>query len=214
MSSPSEPTPDRPGGRSDNPLSPEYLEFAEREATAARIELYHALCVPGILQTRAYARAVTAAIVKQNPDRPDVVRRVDFRMSRQRRLAERAAAGQPPHLVAGMDEALLRRPVGGAEVMREQLDRLLQAMEEPWTTLVIVPLGLNGHPGLGGTFELVSSDAPPAPDVVLVESAAADFLIREPEVTRSYRDTIKRLTEIGLTGDEARAKLEEVRNTW
>jgi hypothetical protein len=214
MSSPSEPTPDRPGGRSDNPLSPEYIEFAEREATAARIELYHALCVPGILQTTAYARAVTSAIVKQDPDGPGVIRRVDFRMGRQRRLAERAAAGQPPHLVAGMDEALLRRPVGDMGVMREQLDRLLQAMDEPWITVVIVPLSLNGHPGLGGTFELLSFDGPREPDVVLIESAAADFLIREPEVTRSYRDTITRLMEIGLTGGEARAQLEEVRDSW
>jgi len=211
MSRPSEPTPDGPGGPH---LSPEYAEFIQREATADRIELYHALCVPGILQTEAYARAVTSAIVKQDPSRPGVIARVDARLGRQRRLAERAAAGQPPHLVAGIDETLLRRPVGGADVMREQIDRLLQVVDEPWVTMVIVPLGATSHAGLGGTFELLSFNGSHQPDLVFVESAAADFLLRRPEVTRTYRDTIRQLTEIGLTGEAARSKLEEIRAGW
>jgi hypothetical protein len=215
MSLSSEPAGERPDPQTNHHLSPEYAEFVDREATAARIELYHALCVPGILQTETYARAATSAIVKQEPDHPGVIARVDVRMSRQRRLAERAAAGHAPQLVAGMDEAVLRRPVGGPDVMRQQLDRLRQMMDEQWITVVIVPLDLDGHPGLGGIFELLSfDDDSQEPDLVFVESAVADFLLRAPEVTRSYRDTISRLVNVGLTGDRARSKIEEIRNSW
>jgi hypothetical protein len=108
---------------------------------------------------------------------------------------------------------VLHRPLGGPNVMREQLDRLLQAMEEPWTTVVIVPLSLGGHPGLGGIFELLAFDGDQEPDLVFVESAVADFLLRVPEVTRSYRDTVARLMEVGLTGEQARSKIEEIRNS-
>lgn len=215
MPLPSEPTMDHgPEWWANHQISPEYREFASREATAAGIELYHALCVPGILQVESYARAATSAIVKKDPAHPDVAARVEFRMSRQRRLAERAAAGHPPRLVAGMDEAVLRRPVGGAEVMREQLDRLLAMMDESWVTVVIVPLSLDGHPGLGGIFELLSFDGSAEPDIVFLESASADFLLRDPQVTGSYRETIARLAGVGLTGDSARTKIGELRDQW
>jgi hypothetical protein len=192
-------------------MSLEYRDFVAREATAGRVELYHALCVPGILQTEAYARAATAAIVKRPPADPFVTARVEIRMERQRVLAARGTSGQPPQLVTVLDEAVLCRPVGGRSVMRAQLDRLAELVEAPTATVVIVPLELAGHPGLGGTFELLTFSDPVAPHLVFVESAAADFIVDDPAVTESYRETIAMLTELGRTGAAAQEMINRAR---
>ena len=184
-------------------ISAEYRAFVDDEAGASRIAVYHALCVPGILQTAAYARAATAAIVRKDPADPYVEARVALRLRRQQDLQARAAGAEPTELVAILDEAVLRRPVGGAAVLREQLDRLLDLAGQSWIKLVIVPLALDGHPGLGGSFELLSFPGARRPDLLFVESGIVDFVITEPTVTATYRETIAALTETGLTGAAA-----------
>jgi hypothetical protein len=196
---------------SSHRISDEYRDFVEAEARASRVAVYHALCVPGILQTEAYARAATAAIVQKDPADPYVEARVSLRLRRQRDLEARAAGEHPPELVAILDEAVLRRPIGGAAVLREQVDRLLDLARQDWITLVVLPLALDGHPGLGGSFELLSFPGPPRPDLLFVESAIVDFVITEPTVTATYRETIAVLSATGLTGAAAVEQIARLR---
>jgi Domain of unknown function (DUF5753) len=101
------------------------------ERGTATILQYSVQLVPGLLQTEAYAREVLSAI----PPGLDIERRVEFRMRRQKLLTDE----QAPRLWVVLDEAVLRRPVGGEEVMDEQLQRLIDAAALPNVTLQVLP---------------------------------------------------------------------------
>src|SRR3954470_10894329 len=115
-------------------ILPSWFEgYIGLEEAASRIRSYEVQFVPGLLQTEEYARAVT---LLGHPDAPahEVERRVGLRMRRQTLLQ----AEEPPHLWAVVDEAVLRRPLGGVPVMRKQLKHLLEMTESPNVTLQVV----------------------------------------------------------------------------
>jgi hypothetical protein len=210
---------------SNHKLSKEYQEFIAYEAEAIRISMYHALLVPGLLQTEDYAKAATAKIIRTGLDDKDVSARWEVRLNRQRDLFERMESASPPQLIAALDEAVLRRPVGGGGVMRRQLDHLLDMAKLSSIELIVVPLQLAGHPGLGGTFELLEfrKDAEPDafgkypaltdPDVLFVESAASDFVVLDPKVTAAYHENMRILTAEGWTGDAAIGAIRGIRES-
>lgn len=121
--------------------------FVGLEADASSLRAFQALLVPGLLQTERYARAVIHAM---RPDAADaeIERRVAARMTRQRLLSDPS----PPEYWAVVDEAVLRRVVGGAEVMAEQLGRLADVAQLPHVTIQVVPFGAGAHPGMEGPF--------------------------------------------------------------
>jgi hypothetical protein len=198
---------------SNHKLTKAYQEFVAFEAEAARIMMYQALIVPGLLQTEHYARESTARIMRRSPDDDDVAARVEVRLDRQRNLFERMAGANPPALIAALDEAVLRRPIGGPVLMRHQLDHLLEIMDLPTIKLVVVPLSLEGHPGLGGTFELLEFAGSADPDVLFIESAASDWVETAPEITSNYRENIKALEAVGLTGETAAGAIHAIRES-
>jgi len=197
---------------SQHRLTREYQQFVGYEAESSRISIYQALFVPGLLQTEEYARAVTANIIRKSPDDDEVTARIEIRMSRQRDLFARMSGPNSPELIAALDEAVLRRPVGGNAVIRRQLDYLIELAEHSAIRLIVLPLTLDGHPGLGGTFELLEFANSDGPDIVFVESAAQDFIVQDRNVTRSYREIMKVLRETGSTGDAAIAAIDARRN--
>jgi transcriptional regulator with XRE-family HTH domain len=134
------------------------------EAAAASIRSYEAQLVPGLLQTKEYARAV---LRKAWPDVPaDVIeRKVQFRMARQAHVL----GDDPPELWAVLDEAVLRRPIGGRATMREQLHRLVLAAERPTVRLQVLPFSVGEHTGIGGSFTVVSFTEPDDHQVVYLE---------------------------------------------
>jgi transcriptional regulator with XRE-family HTH domain len=194
-------------------LTGEHQQFVALEGEASRISVYQPLVVPGLVQTRQYATAATAAILDKDPADPDVAARVEIRLERQHVLLNRAAAGDAPALVVILEESVLRRPVGGTEVLRAQLDHLLRRAEEPHLTMVVIPTRIGGHVGLGGVFELLEFADPRDPDVVFIESAACDFIIRGPDVTALYRANVERLRSAGMNGDSALATISDIRNS-
>jgi transcriptional regulator with XRE-family HTH domain len=122
------------------------------EEAAASISWYESELVPGLLQTEAYARAI---IVADNPgvDAEEIDRRVHVRMARQTLLTRVTAA---PELQIILNEAILRRPVGGADVMSAQLARLLDASELPNVDMRVIPFGIGLHRGImSGPFEVL-----------------------------------------------------------
>ena len=180
-------------------LSRAYRQFVAYEAEASAISVYQALFVPGLLQTEDYARAISSEILRAAPDHADVTARVRIRLSRRNGILNRNGTG--PRLRMALDEAVLRRSVGGAAVMRAQLDQVADLAQRSLIELIVLPL--RGHSGLGGTFELLEFAPPDRPDIVFVESAATDFLVDDPSVSRPYRDIMDALHDQGLTGEAA-----------
>ena len=188
-----------------------YREFIGYESEASRITVYQALLLPALLQTEGYARAVTSSIVGTKPDEAMVRRLVDVRLRRQAELFARMRGPEPPRLVALLDGAVLERPVGGAEVMRAQLDHLLGLLTHECIRLVVVPLRHGVHPSLGGAFELMEFAGSGDPDVVFVESTVKDFVVKDADVTASYHDVVAAVVAAGLTRDAAADEIRRVR---
>ncbi|WP_460917165.1 Scr1 family TA system antitoxin-like transcriptional regulator [Plantactinospora veratri] len=133
-------------------LSPVWVrEWLEYEAEAETLRTFENTTIPGLLQTEAYARAIFASGGMLTPD--EVERRVAARMERQAVLQRE----NPPHFTAVLDAGVLRRPVGGPEVMREQLLHLVKVVTEmPHVRVQIVPETVGAYPGLGGPFAIAT----------------------------------------------------------
>jgi transcriptional regulator with XRE-family HTH domain len=124
-----------------------YETYIGFEAEAVSISTYEAQVVPGLLQTAEYASAVTQADGVFD-DREVIEQRVAVRMARQAVLARE----QPPQLRAILDEAVLRRPIGGPDIQRRQLLRLVEASEQPMITIQVLPFSVGAHRALAGSF--------------------------------------------------------------
>lgn len=198
-----------PGWWATHRLSGEYRRYVAHEAEAVRVVAYMPALVPGLLQTQRYALAATATVLGRPEDDAIVVARAQVRAERQRAVADRLAAGRPIRVVAILDDVVLRRPFGGPEVMREQLDHLADQAERDHVTLVIMPTAEGGHAGLDGKFELAEFDE--AEPVVFLEAAVHDYLERGPGVTGRYREIADELVSRGVGGDEAVALVRAVR---
>jgi len=162
-------------------LLPQWFRaFVDLESAASLIRAYEGQYVPGLLQTEAYCRAVvTGALLDEPPE--EVERRVALRMGRQGLLSGDA----PPRLWAVVDEAALRRPVGGHAVMRAQLERLIEASTLPQVTLQVLPFRAGAHPAMVGAFTVLRFEDRELPDVVYVEHlTSALYLNKREEVDR------------------------------
>ncbi|MFJ6410951.1 Scr1 family TA system antitoxin-like transcriptional regulator [Streptomyces hydrogenans] len=129
-----------------------FQEYAEMEAKAAYISTYQSQMVYGLLQTEEYARAVLSV---EQTDRLEKM--LAGRMERQRILRRE----QPPVVCVVLDEAVLHREIGGREVMRAQLERLLSFVDEPWVQVQVLPNAVGEHPGLEGSFTLLRFENDP-----------------------------------------------------
>ncbi|MEU7989929.1 helix-turn-helix domain-containing protein [Streptosporangium canum] len=172
-----------------NDILPSWFEtYVGLEESATGIRNYEVQFVPGLLQSEGYARAVVKLGFPAAPEE-ELERRVRLRMARQRLLR----GAEPPHLWAVLDEAVLRRPLGGAEVMREQIDHILQALELPNVTVQIVPFSVGGHAAAGGPFSILRFSQPDLPDVVYMEQlTSAVYLDKRDDVDR-YLEVMERL---------------------
>ena len=194
-------------------LTEEYRQFVGHELEASRISMYQALFMPGLLQTEAYARAMTAKILLKDADAAKVHARIEVRMARQRQFVERLSGPLVPELVVALDEAVLRRPVGGVAVMRRQLDHLLHMAQWPSVTVVVIPLRLEGHPGLGGTFELLEFAGSGRNDMLFLEAVTQDFIVTDEAATAPYRESMKALQKVGWSGPDALDAIREIRDS-
>ena len=168
-------------------LPPWFRTYVDLESAASLIRTYEGQLVPGLLQTDDYIRAVVHDASLEPSE--DVGRRVRLRMARQTVLTRE----HPPRLWAVVDEAALRRPVGGREVMRGQLERLIAATKLPNVTLQILPFAGGAHPAMVGAFSILRFADPELPDVVYLEHLTnAVYLDKREEVER-YLDVMELL---------------------
>jgi hypothetical protein len=162
-------------------LLPQWFRaYVDLESAATLIRTYEGQLVPGLLQTEDYLRAVIGG-AHLDESREEAGRRVAMRVTRQA-LLDRPNA---PRVWAVIDEAALRRPVGGAKVMRGQLERLLEVAALANVTLQILPFTVGAHPAMVGAFSILRFADQELPDVVYVEHLTnALYLDRRDDVTR------------------------------
>jgi len=179
--------------------------FVGLEEAAQLIRVYEVQFVPGLFQTEDYARAVTR-LGHHSATADEIERRVALRIKRQDVLAR----PDPPRVWAVMDEAVLRRPYGGAAVMRAQLRRLAEAAALPHVTLQAVPFTRGGHAGASGAFSILRFQERDLPDVVYIEQlTSALYLDQRPDVEH-YLEVVDQLSGEALTPAETTAFIEQV----
>src|ERR1022692_365913 len=181
-------------------LPEQYTTYIGFEGEARSVWNYESLFVPGLLQTEDYARAVIRAVLPW-ASRDEVERRVEVRMERQDVLRN----DNPLELWVIVDEAALRRQVGGQDVMQAQLGHLVQAADLPHVTFQIIPLDVGAHAGMPGSFVFMQFAEAAIPDVIYLDSMAGDlFLAAEAEVRR-YRLVFEHLRAVAASPDDSRS---------
>ncbi|MBT2441380.1 helix-turn-helix domain-containing protein [Streptomyces sp. ISL-36] len=182
--------------------------YVSLEGAASLIRAYEPQFVPGLLQTEGYARAILRSGAVGGSDAEEIERHVALRMERQSLLTRDDA----PKFWVIMDETVLRRPVGdGPEVMRDQLDRLLEASELPNVTLQIAEFASGHHPGTYGPFVLFRFAMPELPDMVYSEYlTGAVYLDARPEVA-SHLEVMDRMAAQAATAQRTKEILKDLR---
>jgi transcriptional regulator with XRE-family HTH domain len=170
-------------------LLPHWFEpYLSLEAAASVIRNYEVQFVPGLLQTRGYAREVIRLGYPSITDE-ELSRRVELRMGRQQLLSRPV----PPRLWAAIDEAALCRPLGGTAVMRGQIEHLIEMAELTCVTLQIVPFHAGGHSAAGGPFSILRFAEPELSDVVYLEQLTSALYLEKPAELDKYLEVMERL---------------------
>nr|WP_248296351.1 helix-turn-helix transcriptional regulator [Streptomyces sp. S1D4-11] len=186
---------------------PEWFSaYVSLESEASVIRLYEPHYVPGLLQTNDYATALMR-VGFPNESKEDVARRVALRTRRQDLLAKPDA----PAIWAILDETVLRRPVGGAEVMRAQIDRLHEVLDMPKVRIQVMRFGVGAHPGAFGPFHHFRFGFSELPDVIYTESLAGAVYVDRPGDVVTYLEVLDRMSVQAEPVARTRAILAELR---
>jgi transcriptional regulator with XRE-family HTH domain len=168
------------------------------EASAASIRSFQTHLVPGLLQTEEYARAlIRAGRPTESPENVD--RMIALRSRRQTMLAN----SDYLEMWAVIDEAVLRRPIGGGSVMRAQLARLLEAGDLPSVTIQVLPFARGAHAGMDGAFTIIGFPDPTDLDVVYVDCPAGNIFLEKEKDVRRHTTWFDHLRAAALPPDES-----------
>jgi hypothetical protein len=176
-----------------------FAMYVGLEESASLIRGYDAQFVPGLLQTEEYARAVISQASTSVTD-TELDRRLALRMGRQKMMARE----NPPRFWSVMDEAVLRRPIGGPEVMRGQLQRLITVAEEPHITLQIMPFRFGGHAAEGGSFTILRFADPEMSDIVYMEQLTSALYLDKSDDLDRYAAVMERLSVTASSPEQTR----------
>ena len=175
-------------------LPEHYTTYIGFEGEAHSVWNYESLFIPGLLQTEDYARAVIRGGLP-NASRDEVERRVEVRMERQALLRNE----NPLNLWSIVDEAALRREVGGPEVMQAQFRYLMEASELPHVTFQVIPFDAGAHPGMPGSFILLQFGDAAIPDVIYVDTMAGELFLEEEADVRRYKLVFEHLRAVAAS---------------
>lgn len=173
-----------------------YTTYISFEGETKSLLNYECLFVPGLLQTEDYARAALQRGIL-HATKEEVERMLEARMNRQAILTRHP----PLKLWAIVDEAVLHRPVGGAEVMRAQLEALAETADQPNVTVQALPYDLGGHPGMAGSFAILQFGDPAASDVVYTESQASNLFLESETDLSQFGAIFEYLRALALPPD-------------
>jgi hypothetical protein len=174
----------------DGDILPSWFQsYLGLEAAASMIRSYEVQFVPGLLQTSDYARAVIMLGHARASTR-EIERRVGLRMKRQELLTRK----NPPTLWVVIDEAALRRPIGGATVMADQIRHLIDMARKPNVRIQVIPFLSGGHAAAGGPFSILRFPESDLSDVVYVEQMTSALYLDKAEDVDFYAAMIERLS--------------------
>jgi transcriptional regulator with XRE-family HTH domain len=166
-----------------------FQTYVGLEEAASVIRVYELQFVPGLLQTADYARAVIA-IGQPSASAEEIERRVSVRMTRQQLLAKQDG----PRLWAVVDEAALRRPIGGLAVIRAQIEQLIESTQDSRITLQILPFRSGSHAAEGGAFTILRFPETDLPDVIYLEQLTSAIYLDKREDAEKYSEVMERLS--------------------
>jgi transcriptional regulator with XRE-family HTH domain len=191
---------------------PEWFSlYVSLEGAAGLIRSYEPHFVPGLLQTEEYARAVMEAGTIGQTGPETIERHVSLRMARQG-LLER---DNPPHLWVIMDETVLRRPVSiHGEVMREQLDKLLEFGERDRITLQVAEFDNGPHPGTYAPFSLFRFTEPELPDMVFTEYLTGALYLDSRAEVSAHLEVLDHMTAHAASAQRTKKILRDYRETF
>ena len=182
-----------------------FRAFVDLESAATLIRTYEGQYIPGLLQTEDYIRAVIAGAHLAD-SAEETERRVRLRLARQALLEQPSA----PRLWAVLDEAALRRPVGGREVQRAQLVRLIDATKLPNVTLQVLPFRAGAHPAMGGAFTILRFPDRELPDVVYVEHLSSALYLNKRDDVDQYLHVMETISVRALPPDQTVELLSQI----
>ncbi|MFC0865223.1 DUF5753 domain-containing protein [Sphaerimonospora cavernae] len=187
-------------------MIPEWFQvFVGLEAEAAELRSYDAELVPGLLQTADYYRAYISTAPNASSEE-EVDRKIEFRQARQQRIT----GTDPLQLWAIMNEAALRRPVGGRATMKAQIAHLSAISERPNITLQVLPFAAGPHPAMDGGFVVLGFPEAADPDVIYLENQIGSLYIEEPAAIERYNLVFNHLRAKALDPDQTRSLLAQV----
>jgi transcriptional regulator with XRE-family HTH domain len=186
-------------------LPPWFRTYVDLESVATLIRTYEGQFIPGLLQTDDYMRAVVQG-AHLDESSEEAGRRVRLRMARQTLLTRE----QPPRLWAVVDEAAMRRPVGGREVMRGQLERLIEAAKLPNVTLQVLAFDAGAHPAMVGSFSVLRFPEEELPDVVYLEHLTSALYLNKPEEVDQYLHIMESICVRAAPPDQTVALLHQI----
>ncbi|MEU6824886.1 helix-turn-helix transcriptional regulator [Streptomyces atriruber] len=173
--------------------SKEFLQFLALESSASIVRAYNSLQLPGPLQTEEYGRAIMKAY-RTGADDDVIERAIEVRLSRQDMLTS-----GDREVFYILDEAVLRRQVGGRGVMRAQLERLAELAALPKFTIQILPFSVGAHPGIQGPFTLFEFEADEMPDSLYLENPRGDsYSTNAPEESGRYLERFWELEDLAV----------------
>jgi len=184
-----------------------FIRWPEKEAQATVLRSFELVVIPGLLQTQAYARALLDNQIGSNDDEVDEV--VGARMERQA-ILDRA---RPPELWVAIEEAVLRRPVGGPAIMHEQLNHLLRVTHRPNVVLQVIPASVGVHGGLAGAGFIVA-DFADMPPVAYQETQVGGQVIEDHDDIAILLAAWDRLRAEALPRAASLDLIEEVASIW
>ena len=183
-----------------------YSVYIGLETDAASLRVFEPQVVPGLLQTPAYAEAVcVGALPEATPQ--DIEKRVQVRMRRQDRIKDTRS---PLRLWAVLDEAALRREVGGGQVMVEQLEYLNEMGRQPHVTVQIMPFKMGAHPGVNGQYAILEFPDASDSSVVYLEGVTSDLYLEKAGDVQLYSVMYEHLRAEALNPEQTREFIESM----
>jgi len=179
-------------------LPEEYTAYISFEDEAQCVRNYESLYIPGLLQTEDYARAVICGGWPTATE-TEVENRVRTRMERRAVLTKES----PLRFWAVLDEAALRRTVGGPDIMRAQLDHLLDAAKTPNVTLQMIRFGAGAHPGMPGQFVVMEFSDPLDTDLIYIDSLAGEMFLESDDEISRFRSNFDTLVAVAASPNDS-----------
>ena len=186
-----------------NVVPSEYGDLITVEAEAATIRSYQPEVVPGLLQTPGYARAVIRA-GRKSDTAAEIDRRVEVRLERQQVLTR---ADAPPRVHIVLNEAVLRRRVGGPQVMHDQLEYLMADRDRANVTIQVLPFDTGAHPSMVGPFTMMTFLDPGDLGVVYLEHPTSSLFLETPAELRAYEEFWDDIQGSAYSSDDSRTFL-------